>query len=337
MRKRHVIELFFAVAMTASQIPCVATAYDASYSDSFWSDCGTCDDCRVCDCSGCPVWTVNAAVVALHRNHPAGNVLFNNAVQPGQEMRGSDFDFSYRAGIDLSVKRHFSRLPAIEVRYLKNDGWHSGAGLVTNTADALRINTADPIFLNSGRTINASYGSRLDNLEVNASWGRECFTWLAGFRYIELDDTFRADLVDAVISNPTVTFDTTTQNRLYGFQLGVEAFLWQRGRLSVDATAKGAILHNSGAQTSRLGTPAFQTPAFGSKDHVSLLGEANLIVRYSLLDSMWIRAGYGVLLVDDLALATDQMNATSFATGQGIDIDGTVFYHGAFLGLECVY
>lgn len=317
-----------------------------SFALSVRADCGiSCDDpccidggsCTSVSGYDCPaLWTVRADAVALHRDRPAGNVLFENAFQPVQNLTGSDFNFGYEAGVDLSLIRHLDCLPDLEFRYLKVDGWNSSANTATNYFDPLRINTATPVFLPSGRTIDAADASRLDNFELNFRRTCDWLILLAGFRYIEIDEDFHADLTDTIAFSPTVTYDTTTQNRLYGAQLGAEAFLWQCGCLCVDAVAKGAIFHNSGRQNSVLGTTVFRSPAAGGSDGVSLLGEANLTARYSLSENLSLRGGYGLLAINGLVLATEQVNATSFAFGNGVERGGTVFYHGAFLGLEYI-
>lgn len=281
------------------------------------------------------IWMVNANAIALHRERPSGDVLFENAVQTSQNLQGSDFDFGYAAGFDLSLIRCLGAGQGVEVRYLKDDGWNSTTAVSTSDTDPLRINTATPIFLPGGGTIDASYGSQLDNLEINYRRTNEWLTSIVGFRYIELDERFDAGI--DTTSAGLVSYDTTTQNRLYGIQLGVEALLWEHAQWSIGAAAKAGIFHNSGSQNSELATNAFQSRATGSEDKVAMLGEIGLTARYCLTENLSIRGGYGLLAIDGLVLATDQVRESDFAYGTGIDGDGEVLYHGAFLGLEYLY
>ena len=47
-----------------------------------------------------------------------------------------------------------------------------------------------------------------------------------------------------------------------------------------------------------------------------------------------MQAGYQLLWIDGIAIATDQaVNATANASGAGIDTNGSLFYHGATMAL----
>ena len=252
-----------------------------------------------------------------------------------QKLDASDFDFGYRAGVDLSVMRRFDCLPDIEFRYLADDAWNSRAGAV----DILRINTRNPLTLDTNRDVYASYGSELHSFELNLrSAGRGRVTWLAGFRYLELDENFHADLVDVTNPSSTVTYDIATRNRLYGAQVGLEAVLLNVGRrLRLDFVGKAGIFGNSGAQSSFLATDSAVNPAAGSADKAVFVGEAHLAAIYCVTGNVSLRASYGVMGITDAVLATDQVNATSFIFRDGIDDGGDVFYHGGLLGLEYAY
>jgi hypothetical protein len=155
---------------------------------------------------------------------------------------------------------------------------------------------------------------------------------------VELDEVFHTDLIDAVTPAPTVLYDTSTQNRLYGAQLGVELKLFEVDeRLSLEFTGKAGIYHNSGAQTSVVDTGVVVVPAFGRADRAAFLGEAHLAVNYCLCNNLSIRASYGVMGISNLALATDQMSEIDFLTRTGMSANGNAFYHGAFLGLDFGY
>jgi len=50
-----------------------------------------------------------------------------------------------------------------------------------------------------------------------------------------------------------------------------------------------------------------------------------------------LRLSYGVVWLTDVALASEQLNATNFFSRDGIRDNGDVFYHGGFVGLEYGY
>ncbi len=305
--------------------------------DGCGSECGKAAGCCV-DCR--PKWGVRAGALALFRERPDSAVLFVNPFNVAENMNAADFDFGYKAGFELSVMRRLECRPDIEFRYMGSDAWSARAGTVTTAADALVINSQIPVFLPTGRDIQAVYGSELDSFELNLRTDPccGCVTWLVGFRYLELDEVFQADLIDAVTPSPTVVFDTTTQNRLFGIQVGAEVPLLEVGeRLRVEFVGKAGIYHNSGAQATRLDTGVIVVPAVGRADRASFLGEAHLAVNYCLRKNLSLRASYGVMGISDLALATDQMGSVDFFTGGGVNAGGNAFYHGAFLGLQFGY
>ncbi len=63
------------------------------------------------------------------------------------------------------------------------------------------------------------------------------------------------------------------------------------------------------------------------------MGEIGLVGTGYLTKNIAIRGGYRMLWIDSVALASDQVAATDFFSGTGIDVTGDVFYHGGFLGL----
>lgn len=79
------------------------------------------------------------------------------------------------------------------------------------------------------------------------------------------------------------------------------------------------------------GTPLF-TPVNQRDNNTALLGEIGLFGVYQLTDAIAIRAGYQLMWLDGVALASEQVQTTNFATGT--DVQGDVFFHGALIGVE---
>jgi hypothetical protein len=312
-----------------SEQPCGASVDQwVCHGDAFAASCRNCDT---------PVWTVRADALALARTRPSDRVLYANPLQPQQQLDAADFHLGYEAGIDLSLKRLLACGYALELRYLKNDAWNGTALTATDTNDPLSINAAIPVFLPTGRTIDAQYASQLDNLELNFVVPCKTVDWLAGFRYIELDEQLRAELADAVTPSPTVTHSIGTQNRLYGAQLGADVLILQRGGLQVNTIFKGALFHNSSQHASILDTGVIQVDAAGTADRAALLVECSLTARYELTECLSLRGGYTILALDEVTLASDQLSSTNFLNGTGVDGTGNVFYHGGLLGLELAF
>lgn len=301
------------------------------------------DDCDSphCDPPRCePAWLVRAGAVALDRDGPGEDTLFFNPLDPSEHFDSAAFDLGYQAGFDIGLIRRFDALPDVEFRWLSVDGWSDTAGAATTASDPLAIDAGIPIFVATGRTIEAVYGSDLQSFEWNLRTGG-CFrriTWLAGFRYLELDESFQADLIDPVTPAPTVGYDVTTDNRLYGGQLGAELLLLGGGsRWQLELVGKAGLYYNDASQRSELDTGAVIVPAAGRADCTSFVGEAHLAFNWRVVGNLSLRASYGVIGIGEIAVATEQIKATEFVTYTGIEPDGSAFYHGAFLGLDCAW
>lgn len=293
--------------------------------------CGCCESC-------CPQWIIRAHAVFMERSRPDAIVLMDNPFAPTENLNAADFNFSFQTGVDASIIRTNNRDRAIEFRYFDLFDSNAAQTVTTNVASPLRINTTPPVFLVTGRNIGATYGSDLRTAEVNRrvqllDW----FTLLAGFRYVQLDEHFHADLIDAVTPAPTVQYDTLTNNDLFGFQLGGEIFVWDNyRRLHIEALGKAGIYGNDASHRSVIDTGVVTIPATSRGGRVAFLGEVGVTGSYRLTDRWSIRGGYQMMWIEGVTIATDQVSATNFITQTGFDRNGGVFYHGAFVGLEAV-
>jgi hypothetical protein len=212
-----------------------------------------------------------------------------------------------------------------------SDAWTARAGLTTT--GTLTIGTAVPIGTPNS-TVTSAYGSELGSFELNLRASRGgCVTWLLGFRYLELDEAYRAAMTPVT---PTL-YSTDTRNRLYGAQVGAEVVVLELGRLKLDFVGKAGIFGNSAGQNSLLSTPAFAVSALGTSDRAAFVGEAHVAANFCLVGNLSARVSYGVMGVTDVALASDQMAASSFLLGSGLNNNGNAFYHGGFVGLDFAY
>ena len=298
------------------------------------STCGCCANAeRVWDRA---LWTVTADALFLERRDPAAVVWAFNTANPTQNFDAADFDFGFYTGLDVSVARRVGCDNAIEIRYFGIDDWNATSLTTTTPGDLLRVNAAVPVFTFSGDAISTAYASQLHNAEINGR--RQLNDWLsllAGFRYAELDERATASLVNSAVP---FDYESTTRNRLFGFQLGGQATLWDHcGPFRLDAVGKAGIFGNYAAQDSAVSTGLIMLPATGRDDHTAFIGEVGVMGTYQLTDQLALRGGYRLLWIDGVALASDQLSVSDFANNAGFNSSGDVFYHGAFAGLECTW
>ena len=290
-----------------------------------------CDDVYV------PCWTARAAAVRMTRLDPTHRILFQDPLDPDRYFDRGDFHFEFETGVDVSLARRVGTCYDLQARCLRVDGWNALATGSTASAAGLVVESDPPLFLAPGRSIAATYTSQLESIELNL---RRHFnsrlTLLMGIRYADVDERFHAYLLGP---GPVLgTYHTATGNRLFGLQFGCEAALWDRGGcLRIDNVLKAGVYANDfGAQDTVLDTGTMVLPASDRAGQIAFLGEAGLFGVYRLTDSLSIRGGYQVVLIEGVALATDQMAVTDFVAQDGIDTSGGLFYHGALLGIELV-
>jgi len=184
------------------------------------------------------------------------------------------------------------------------------------------------VLVNATGTVGASYDSELCSLEANVRLPHsDRVIWLAGFRYLELDERFHADIPSGV------TPDLATRNRLYGGQVGAEARLWQLGRWELEGTAKFGLFGNAAAQDGVYDTGLVAAERGATAGTLACGIEAGLAAVYPVTSRLSMRGAYNVLWLGNVALATDQVPVSNFIADTGLDTHGDAFYHGAFVGI----
>ena len=258
----------------------------------------------LCQPGWCPLWTIRAGAVILHRSGPDDDSIVT-ALNGGESP-----SFGWSGGPDVSILRDLSNCDSVELRYFGALDWEIDESLI-----------AGPV------SLGALYNSRLHSTEVN--WRRqksECVTWLAGFRWIELHEELGFSVV---VPTDSVDIDTNIDNHLYGGQIGAElALLKHCSPWSIDGFIKAGVYGN--AADNELGVVVNGTPVADlttSETDVAFVGEIGVTATYRLSECWAVRGGYELLWIDGVALADEQFGGT-------IDTSGDVFYHGATAGLE---
>jgi hypothetical protein len=166
---------------------------------------------------------------------------------------------------------------------------------------------------------------------ANSGFGRE---YLAGLRYLELDDSFNWQAVDIAQVGNGGSYIINTQNNLFGLQLG-GGMSYEGARWSVGAYPKGGVFLNSAAGHSQLNFTA--DPTAGAdlqlrESPLSFVGEFKILGRYHLTPSISLRAAYEMMYITEVALAPSQ--ATFLTNTSFLSTTGDPFYHGASFGFE---
>ena len=288
-------------------------------------------------------WAVRTDAIFLNRSAADGaqSIVFGSAANPKatEVLHTGQLDPSTAWGPRVSLSS-CNDGSCVEVSYFGIDGWDA-VSQVTGPFSVQFPSFAHPP-LGAGPTGTATfgYGSDLHNLEVNVL-RRDMDDWMTlilGFRYIELSEDFGAVFNTG---GGTSFYNINTNNHLFGFQLGADAHIWQRGDLSVDAWVKVGVFSNSADQSTFENLAAIgggTANAGASGDQTAFASELGLNGLFQLTDMLAIRAGYQVFWIDRLALAPEQLDNTNpsipLAT---LDLSGDLFIHGGFIGLEGLF
>jgi hypothetical protein len=309
----------------------VQTAQTEANNTAEVGECSCCGYCR-------PLWTVNAGTVILHRDTPRPSPIVLSTHTGATLLDASDFSFNWAAGADIEVVRrvvNYEAIDAIDFRYFGVQSLNADTSIDTGGLwrPAYALHGSIPRSL-----VNTVYSSQFHSAELNAhrdsaySW----LTWLAGFRWIGLDE--QTDLSVQLVSNGTISSYTyATRNNLYGGQIGTALKLWDHGGpFRINCLTKAGLYGNT-ATNKYDGIDSFGNYALLSTDRSSPLafvGDINLTAAYQLSKHIALQGGYQMLWVQGVAVAGDQTAVIDLTNHTGIAANGGVFYHGAMASVN---
>jgi Putative beta barrel porin-7 (BBP7) len=288
------------------------------------------DNIEFCDCCPdcCPLWTVRAGAAILHRSKPDDNVI---ATSPGglfEIVAGGDFSFGWDSGVDIYAARQLGNCYGIEARYFNVDsraGFDNNLTVDLNFGGGISINILD---------VDSVYQSNLDSAELNMRIDSSPrVTWLAGFRYVDLQEVLDYKITEFVFFDNDVRWRTT--NHLYGGQMGADLNLWNlNSPLRINSILKAGIYGNDAENRFRF-DPAIGPTLFGggNSSDVAFVGEIDINVAYQMTQHFALTGGYQLMWINGVALASDQAG-TTFASSDVnvITTSGDLFYNGALVG-----
>jgi hypothetical protein len=275
-------------------------------------------------------WSVDAGALILHRSHARSATLAEDGTTDAELANTADFDLGWAAGPRIRIARQFACGWDVDVTYFGLDGWSASQSLadVANLRVPL-VSTSPTDFFD---TASAFYTSRLYSTELNVG-RRFCDNYrvLAGFRWVELHEAIGAEAWSPTLEG---SFNSQTGNHLYGFQLGLEAVLWNNdGPFSLDGFLKAGVYASHIRMAAQGEGTYFSLDGEATRSRTSFLGEMGLVARYRLNDHWSVYGGYQVMWIEGVALAGDVVAALS-STDENMLLNGTAFYHGGLTGIE---
>jgi hypothetical protein len=171
------------------------------------------------------------------------------------------------------------------------------------------------------------------SFEANAIYPWSSLQFLLGFRYFQLSEESSITATDIEASG-TGRFSVDAINRMYGAQIGVLGQYEAFGMVKFDFVAKSGLFGNAMYQHQIIRDDLEERNTSGTDGDVSYISELNARVIFPLGPTFTIQAGYDVLFVNRLALATQQYDFDNIDTS-GTFVRGgrNLIIHGISAGL----
>lgn len=289
---------------------------------------------------------------------------------PIQTLTTNSFDFQFAPGLKVLVGKPLDESHSVEVNYFGLNNWFQRETVSITTDTNLEEQTQSPFL---GTTIvngqqQFAYDSMLNNVELNlrreaAVSEYRMLSWLVGFRYLSLNESFSAVNEQVQLVDPMGQFIGTlsdergraqTYNNLIGLQVGAdltEAFgpmiLGIHGTAGAYANlAKSTYTHRN-----------IIDGTFNPDLSAGVLSQTNTDIAgvftlgfdsvFRITNGISLRFAYEFFVATGLALAPDQAQpvvvqvdpavTVNFAPGNNFDQDGLIFLHGPSVGLLFVW
>ncbi len=333
---------------------------------------------------GASRWTVSVEAIVLERiggvnrtlveRVPGSEPFDKTLIDTGPEaFNSSQFQQGVSAGPKIDLIYRSDAGYGVELSYFNifNQSATNATGPDT-PADWLVMKAPGIFWQTQDFPYQAMVWSNTTNLYSAEANGRLALsshvTVLAGFRWLQLNDTLQGTLSPADLAQPTWKnscnpynctlndvaqaslgglagnyppfWTTNTANNLYGFQIGVDGKIFELGRFSVNGQIKVGVFDNDAEQSTGVSLEKVVYQVSATANHAAFVSEAALQLKYHLMDGMALKAGYEVLWLDGVALAPGQIQETLTTPSSvpvhalGVNCGANVLFQGFTAGLE---
>jgi hypothetical protein len=289
----------------------------------------------------CPVWAATVEAFFLWQGNIASRPLlssFDGVARGPTALDANQLAPTTSAGPRFDLLWRPDRMWSLQANYF-NVSPFKVARSVTGNPELAEQDLAG--FSDSGfETASATGSGTVQSAEFNLRRRRDgaSTTWMAGFRWVELDQSLAMQGFDSAPDPIAYTLNSSVGNDLYGGQIGFDTMLWNnmRGPVRVNAVGKAGIYGNVARQTMMYrDNEGFDLTLGDSKNQVSFFGEVGLNASISVKRWLAVRAGYTLLWASAVAVPAGQFSVNDFnGDVAGIDASSSVFLHGVSVGTE---
>lgn len=320
-----------------------------------------------------PRWfDVRVSAVQLSRDKASRRVDFSSLGiappngDPNVVLSTDNFDFDDEWGSRVVVARQIGPGSNIEFNFMGNFNFASYAevqdpnqGLFSVLSDYGRSPPFGFAETDFATFHSIGYSSAFNSYELmyRRRWqGRNCRlqgSYVAGVRYMQLTEDFDYKTRAAGLPNTLpgfyyMDYSVGTNNSLTGFQFGGDAWVSVIPGFSLGAEAKVGIYGNHSHANTLIMASSIPNGFRETlrSDDAAFIGEINAMAIYRVNYHWTIRAGYDLLLIDGLALATENFNSGQPFVDNPVlaptrvpayNDNGQLFLHGWNIGVEYLW
>ncbi len=280
-------------------------------------------------------FTATADIAALSRIDNHSFTLLSNGSGGTEALNANDLQFEMRTGPKVNLIVHEILFGNdLELGYMAIDGYSLSKSVYSGSSPLFFDSPLLSTQVGGGAGVRFDYVSRIQTADANLRHDLgDRLSLLAGFRYVDLHEQFDGSTLEP--GQAAASFITSnTDNHLYGFQLGGELTIINLQKIHVAGIGKAGIFSNQSDLTLY---GANEGDAVGGvKGQLAFLGEVDLIGSYCISENVAVRLGYQAMWLSGVALAVDQLDLANGPTSPAWhpSTQGSLFYHGAFLGVE---
>jgi hypothetical protein len=292
-------------------------------------------------------WAIQAEALILTRSRARNQqLLFNDNATPAgidddtQLLSTRDFKMDYQPGFRIGAGRMFDDNLAFEMTYAQVKGLNATKSFRSGGDLRLPLAPGTTTDYQQSSANDFDYNSDFYSLELNVrkqlteEWG-----WLTGFRYLGIDDKFRASSNNFAGDGLASLYEIGASNDMFGLQIGSNVRTAVLTNLTLDFDILAGLYANRARQrTNAVDDGGVPYRAFRARDDdMAFVGELRLSAVYALTDHVSFRLGYQILWAAGIAMAPDQFDWTATpSAGSRINNNATAYYHGLNIGLEFV-
>jgi hypothetical protein len=300
-------------------------------------DCPCCLEPAMLGCREWPRLYTEIEAIFYGRSTVSGNQTIVLNQDTGQTLEDTnDLQFDFIGGPKVLVSLLIDPVQALQFGYF---GLHTWRDSDTIRGDNDLSIPGDLAFATldffDADIMQVAYKSDFDSYEANyAHAWRGPVSLLVGFRYLHFRESF--GLVATDFDAGTSGYLIESENFLYGGQVGARG-KWIRGSWMWQLVGKGGLFGdvcNQRNYVADFDNSFVIRDAQGSDSQFAVMTEINASVVWQMSKHFAFRAGYNFMWINNVALATSQLDFSDTATsGQGVSFDGVIL-HGVNFGVE---